>query len=407
MGFYLMYDITDPDYWEFYTWDSGGSSSEMEYAQVSDNTWVYDLNYDFNGPVNQYIYHEVYSSYDIVSCPTVMVYDHAGGSGLTYFDGQGKEGPGMLTAPASDPDMINFDDRYHLVWQYENQTTQTSQIVWKKIVWTEQPDIEYTPYQQYVADGTHPSLAGYGDNIAIVYMDGADVKCVYTDDDGETWDTSTVATGEFPNIEAIGSQLRCVYIHEGNLFMKTSTDGGATWGTEEQMNDQAGTVVAEENSVDIHSVGIAWTDNRNGDTDIAFYVFPAEFPDKPETPDGPAQIKTGEEGTYTTSARDPQGDQVYFWFDWGNGENSGWVGPFASEAEGSADYSWPDRGTYEVKVKVKDEHDNENPTWSDPFVVEVPRSRDMSTMLFRDFIRSLLDRLFDIGMFPLLQTLLD
>jgi len=71
---------------------------------------------------------------------------------------------------------------------------------------------------------------------------------------------------------------------------------------------------------------------------------------------GPSRGKPGIEYTYSAVANDPDGDQVYYWFNWGDGTNSGWVGPYASGATGSAKHTWTAQGTYNIKVKAKDIH---------------------------------------------------
>ena len=49
-------------------------------------------------------------------------------------------------------------------------------------------------------------------------------------------------------------------------------------------------------------------------------------PNVPSTPNGQMSGKSYE---YSSTAIDPDGDQVYYWFEWGNGTNSGgWIGPF-------------------------------------------------------------------------------
>lgn len=45
---------------------------------------------------------------------------------------------------------------------------------------------------------------------------------------------------------------------------------------------------------------------------------------------------------------------MYYWFDWGDGTNSGWVGPFSAGVAGTASHSWTYTGNYAVKVKAKD-----------------------------------------------------
>ena len=276
-GFYLIPDVTDDNTWEFYTWQGG--APEPEYACVSDNSWYHvsipSIQYDGYGPYNMYIYHEIYPPYDIPSCPVCFHNDVAGGTGgVGFFDAQSNE----QTAPASDPDMANFEDRFHTVVQYTDPSS-NPHIVWKKIKPDVEPDYEYTPWQDTIADGSNPSIAAYLDgnesHVAIVYMaaDGS-VECVYSSDDGDTWSTSTVASsGSYPDIYADDTTLLCAYIDAGNLYLVNSTDGGATWSEPVQINDEDGTVAMEENSVDIHRAGIVWVDNRNTDKDIYFEPF--------------------------------------------------------------------------------------------------------------------------------------
>lgn len=82
----------------------------------------------------------------------------------------------------------------------------------------------------------------------------------------------------------------------------------------------------------------------------------------PTTPviSGPSSGFVNVEYTFTASSTDPDGDQVYYWFDWDDGTNSGWVGPYASGETASAKHTWATKGTYEIKVKAKDEHGSES-----------------------------------------------
>jgi hypothetical protein len=81
---------------------------------------------------------------------------------------------------------------------------------------------------------------------------------------------------------------------------------------------------------------------------------------------------------------DPDQDTIKYCFDWGDG-NSDWSDYINSGEEVSMDYSWSEKGTYEVKVKLKDEHGLES-DWSDPLSVKIPRSKHLSIQI--------LDRLF-------------
>ena len=72
-----------------------------------------------------------------------------------------------------------------------------------------------------------------------------------------------------------------------------------------------------------------------------------------------------EELTFSAKATDQDGDDVYYWFDWGDGNNSGWSELYASGDKIDITYSWNNPGTYEVKVKAKDIHDAVS-EWSEP-----------------------------------------
>lgn len=77
-------------------------------------------------------------------------------------------------------------------------------------------------------------------------------------------------------------------------------------------------------------------------------------PNTPLEPIGPDAGVIDTDYTFSSIATDPEADQVYYLFDWGDGTTSEWVGPYNSGTQGSATHKWTDAGTYEVKVKAKD-----------------------------------------------------
>jgi len=108
-------------------------------------------------------------------------------------------------------------------------------------------------------------------------------------------------------------------------------------------------------------------------------------PNKPSTPSGTTSGKANTAYTYTTSTTDPNRDQMSYWFDWGDGTNSGWVGPYASGATASATHSWTSQGNYQIKVKAKDTSDTES-VWSDPLAVSMPKQKIQSNNLLLKLI---------------------
>ena len=56
--------------------------------------------------------------------------------------------------------------------------------------------------------------------------------------------------------------------------------------------------------------------------------------------------------------------------DWGDGENSGWDGPYPSGETVTLSHTWTSPGTYLVKAKAKDIY-NEQSAWTDSIVVTI------------------------------------
>jgi thiol-disulfide isomerase/thioredoxin len=77
-------------------------------------------------------------------------------------------------------------------------------------------------------------------------------------------------------------------------------------------------------------------------------------PDIPAAPTGPTSGTIGVSYEFQSLGTHPQNKQLYYFFDWGDGLNSGWVGPYNSGVPGKASHSWNAAGDYLVKVKTKD-----------------------------------------------------
>jgi len=97
-------------------------------------------------------------------------------------------------------------------------------------------------------------------------------------------------------------------------------------------------------------------------------------PNTPDIPDGPSSGKHSVEHNYTTSTSDPNSDQIYYWFDWGDDSNSGWLGPFNSGGECTGSHTWTSQGTYEIRVKAKDSNGAQS-EWSDPLSISMPKTK--------------------------------
>ncbi len=101
-------------------------------------------------------------------------------------------------------------------------------------------------------------------------------------------------------------------------------------------------------------------------------------PLKPATPVGPSNGGINIEYTYSTSTTDPDEDQV--WYQWQFGSyTTNWFGPYASGAQTQTQYSWTIPGTYEIKVKAKDQNQYES-EWSSPLFVTITDLKPLLTI---------------------------
>jgi len=93
---------------------------------------------------------------------------------------------------------------------------------------------------------------------------------------------------------------------------------------------------------------------------------------KPDKPIGPAKGQIGQTYNYSAVAVDPDNDTMKFCFDWGDGILN-WTGLISSGLLVSMNHTWSEKGTYNIRVKVQDEHGLES-DWSDPIRVRIPRT---------------------------------
>ena len=85
-------------------------------------------------------------------------------------------------------------------------------------------------------------------------------------------------------------------------------------------------------------------------------------PDVPSI-SGPENGDRGKTYTYSACTNDSNDDQLLYLFDWDDGNNSGWLGPYWSNDRVNASHAWSNEGGYYVKVKAKDIFNNES-TWN-------------------------------------------
>lgn len=69
---------------------------------------------------------------------------------------------------------------------------------------------------------------------------------------------------------------------------------------------------------------------------------------------------------------DPESDEVYYMWDWGEGNFTDWLGPYDISSPISTNYTWNSSGDYTIRVKAKDIHGKEG-QWSDDHNISIAK----------------------------------
>ena len=77
----------------------------------------------------------------------------------------------------------------------------------------------------------------------------------------------------------------------------------------------------------------------------------------PDVPviNGPHSGKLKRSYSYTFVSEDPDGNDVYYEINWGDGEVSPWDGPHGSNIIITREYSWDEEGNFTIMARAKDE----------------------------------------------------
>jgi hypothetical protein len=186
--------------------------------------------------------------------------------------------------------------------------------------------------------------------------------------------------------------------HEGSIVLYSWDFGDGATAT-------GMTATHTYNSPGIYLVTLTVTDNAsNSDTDTT-WVFINTENHAPKTP-WLLGRRNGENGTtyhYTFWATDPDGDDVYYYLNWGDtywdGGAVGWIGPFQSGEKVTLEKNWTEKGNYTVRVKASDRYE-EKSDWA-TLKVTMPISYDQPVLWF---LEQLLQRF--PHAFPILRYLL-
>jgi hypothetical protein len=163
-------------------------------------------------------------------------------------------------------------------------------------------------------------------------------------------------------VQALGGKMQL------ELFRAYADDGAITFG--EMWSRGITNFISPGMDGGAHKTVEEW--QPFGDPTLAI-ADESQAPQKPVIT-GPASGKSGEEYTYNAETIDIDGDQLFYLFDWGDGSFSDWIGPYDSGETATITYVWRAQGTYEIRVRAKDDHGVQS-EWSDPLEISMPKDR--------------------------------
>jgi len=174
------------------------------------------------------------------------------------------------------------------------------------------------------------------------------------------------------------------------VFIYYSKDNGSSWSLLDEVDNTGEYVWNTSLLPDGNYLLKVQTEDNNGNIrsettePILLYNFdhiPGSVPNQPDTPIGQDVGAIDYEYQFTSITSDSDNDQIYYWFDWGDENNSGWIGPFNSNEECIASHAWFKPGVYNVRVKVQDEYGFES-NWSEPSEVVIINESDLTKIIY-------------------------
>jgi len=116
----------------------------------------------------------------------------------------------------------------------------------------------------------------------------------------------------------------------------------------------------------------------------SFTTIKNDAPSKPII-NGPHTGTAGISYTYTFVSIDPDGDDVFYQINWGDGTFEDWFGPYDSNDIITVQHKWSKKGNYTIMARAKDINDNIG-EWG-TFTVTMPRDKEMSNSLLLQFLQ--------------------
>ncbi len=257
-----------------------------------------------------------------------------------------------------------------------------------------------TPWGSYYNNQILDLSNGY--KLPIVVTGACSVGCFDRNSNCFTW--AFVKNPEGGGIASIGpsglswgeSDTNTIQLLEGRMQVSlfgSYADGVETFG--QMWADGITKFIRPDMDGGHHKTCVQWQPFGDPTLQIAVESQP---PLKPATPSGQSSGKVGEEYTFNGSTTDPENNDIYYRWYWGDDSYSEWLGLYHSGQECEGIHSWDEEGNFEVRIQAKDTNGKLS-EWSDPLHISMPKNK----------MKYQIDNLFEILIqcFPIFEKILN
>ena len=155
-------------------------------------------------------------------------------------------------------------------------------------------------------------------------------------------------------------------------------------------------------SVGNYQIGLKVTDNEGlkgfDETVVIVEIGENSPPNKPNVEGQEYGLIPGALYSYEFQSTDPDGDDVWYYIDWGDGDAEEWIGPYDSGENVTVSHSFDYRMTsYNIRAKAKDSYGQES-SWG-TLRVTTPKAKEPQFPLIYNFIQRLVERFPTLGQF--------